>query len=323
MSGRRVVVTGIGGELGSRVGALLEEQTWVGEIVGIDANPPRRRLRRTVVHVVEPQQHELIAERIVQANPHVIIHLGVWEPDARLSSAEAQSFTEHFATAVFDAASRVSALESVVLRSGLEVYGKHGHSPHSPNEHQPLEPQSLFGNMLLGLEHKVSELAISRGTAATLLRLAPVVGPHVPSPLGRMLRLPAVPFNPLGSARFSVIEDGDAAQAFVSAAQHQPHGAINVVADGSLSVMQAASLGNRISIPTIGPGWWAAKSLAKLAGAPVPEHVVELLSHGRLANAEHLVDTLNFTPVHNTKEVITRLYEWPSVIRIQPTRQVA
>ena len=72
MSGRRVVVTGIGGELGSRVGALLEEQTWVGEIVGIDANPPRRRLRRTVVHVVEPQQHELIAERIVQANPHVI-----------------------------------------------------------------------------------------------------------------------------------------------------------------------------------------------------------------------------------------------------------
>ncbi len=46
MSGRRVVVTGIGGELGSRVGALLEEQSWVGEILGIDANPPRCGLRR-------------------------------------------------------------------------------------------------------------------------------------------------------------------------------------------------------------------------------------------------------------------------------------
>ena len=323
MSGRRVVVTGIGGELGSRVGALLEEQTWIGEIVGIDANPPRRRLRRTVVHVVEPHQHDAIAQRIVDANPHVIIHLGVWEPDARLSSHDAQMHTQAFAHAVFEAALRVPALESVVLRSGIEVYGKVGHSPQVPNEHQPLEPQSLFGHMLLGLEHKASELAIARGTTATLLRLAPVVGPHVPSPLGRMLRLPAVPFSPIGSARFSVIEDGDAAQAFVSATQHQPHGAVNVVADGSMSIAQAALAGHRLAIPTIGPGWWAAKSLAKIAGAPVPEHVVELLSHGRLASAESMLHMLNFEPLHTTKQVLTRLYEWPSVIRIQPTRKVA
>jgi UDP-glucose 4-epimerase len=224
---------------------------------------------------------------------------------------------------VFEAALQVPALESVVLRSGIEVYGKNGHSPLVPNEHQPLEPQSLFGHMLLGLEHKVSELAIARGTTATLLRLAPVVGPHVPSPLGRMLRLPAVPFNPMSSARFSVIEDGDAAQAFVSAAQHQPHGAVNVVADGSLSIAQAAAVGHRLAIPTIGPGWWAARSLAKIAGAPVPEHVVELLSHGRLASAESMMHMLNFEPAHSTKEVLTRLYEWPSVIRIQPTRKVA
>jgi UDP-glucose 4-epimerase len=323
MSGRRVVVTGIGGELGSRVGALLEDQTWVGEIVGIDANPPRRRLRRTVVHVVETQQHDVIAQRIVDANPHVIIHLGVWEPDARLSSHDAQMYTQAFGHAVFEATLQVPALESVVLRSGIEVYGENGHSPLVPNEHQLLEPQSLFGHMLLGLEHKVSELAIARGTTATLLRLAPVVGPHVPSPLGRMLRLPAVPFNPMSSARFSVIEDGDAAQAFVSAAQHQPHGAVNVVAEGSLSITQAAAVGHRFAIPTIGPGWWAAKSLAKIAGAPVPEHVIELLSHGRLASSESMLHMLNFEPLHSTKEVLTRLYEWPSVIRIQPTRKVA
>jgi UDP-glucose 4-epimerase len=231
--------------------------------------------------------------------------------------------TQAFAHAVFEAALRVPALESVVLRSGIEVYGKNGHSPQVPNEHQPLEPQSLFGHMLLGLEHKASELAIARGTTATLLRLAPVVGPHVPSPLGRMLRLPAVPFNPISSARFSVIEDGDAAQAFVSATQYSPHGAVNVVAEGSISIAQAALLGHRLAIPTIGPGWWAAKSLAKIAGAPVPEHVVELLSHGRLASTESMLHMLNFEPLHTTKQVLTRLYEWPSVIRIQPTRKVA
>jgi nucleoside-diphosphate-sugar epimerase len=138
-----------------------------------------------------------------------------------------------------------------------------------------------------------------------------------------MLRLPAVPFNPISSARFSVIEDGDAAQAFVSAAQHQPHGAVNVVADGSLSIAQAAAVGHRLAIPTIGPGWWAARSLAKIAGAPVPEHVVELLSHGRLASAESMMHMLNFVPMHTTKQVLSRLYEWPSIIRIQPTGKVA
>jgi hypothetical protein len=98
---------------------------------------------------------------------------------------------------------------------------------------------------------------------------------------------------------------------------------VNVVAEGSISIAQAALLGHRLAIPTIGPGWWAAKSLAKIAGAPVPEHVIELLSHGRLASNESMLHMLNFEPLHSTKQVLTRLYEWPSVIRIQPTRKVA
>jgi hypothetical protein len=55
----------------------------------------------------------------------------------------------------------------------------------------------------------------------------------------------------------------------------------------------------------------------------VPEHVVELLSNGRLASGESMMHMLNFQPLHSTKQVLTRLYEWPSVIRIQPTGKVA
>jgi hypothetical protein len=55
----------------------------------------------------------------------------------------------------------------------------------------------------------------------------------------------------------------------------------------------------------------------------VPEHVVELLSHGRLASAESMLHMLNFVPMHTTKQVLSRLYEWPSIIRIQPTGKVA
>jgi UDP-glucose 4-epimerase len=177
--------------------------------------------------------------------------------------------------------------------------------------------------MLLALEHRAAELAMERGTSIAMLRLASVVGKHVPSPLGRLLRLPAVPFNPFGAPQFSVIQDNDAARAFVAAAKHQPHGSINVVAPGSISIPQAASIGRRITLPTIGPAWWFAKSLSGLAGAPMPDHIVQLLMHGRSAQPGRTEELLNFVPEYSTHEVINSLYEWPSVIRIAPQKQVA
>ena len=46
----RVLITGMGGELGTRVAQLIEQRSWAGEVVGVDFVPPRRRLRRAVFH---------------------------------------------------------------------------------------------------------------------------------------------------------------------------------------------------------------------------------------------------------------------------------
>ena len=46
MKNRRVLITGMGGELGSLVAALAENTDWAGEILGIDVDPPRRLLKR-------------------------------------------------------------------------------------------------------------------------------------------------------------------------------------------------------------------------------------------------------------------------------------
>ena len=40
MGGRRVLVSGIGGELGLAVASLLEAEDWVGALSGIDVDPP-------------------------------------------------------------------------------------------------------------------------------------------------------------------------------------------------------------------------------------------------------------------------------------------
>ena len=47
MSEQRLLITGVGSELGSLAASLLERHPGFTDIVGLDVHPPRRRLRRT------------------------------------------------------------------------------------------------------------------------------------------------------------------------------------------------------------------------------------------------------------------------------------
>ncbi|MCU1360463.1 MAG: hypothetical protein JWN99_1752, partial [Ilumatobacteraceae bacterium] len=67
--------------------------------------------------------------------------------------------------------------------------------------------------MLLRVETAAQSAGRRVGVSVGSLRLAPVLGPHVPSPLGRMLRQPVVPFSVLADPPFAVIADADAARA--------------------------------------------------------------------------------------------------------------
>lgn len=323
MASQRVLVTGCGGELGSLATSMLENEPSVGSLLGVDADPPRRRLSRTTFRRVALNRTDAVAQIILDFDPHLIVHLGVWEPNARLSPDEAERTTSDVGRAVFDAAHQAPSLEAVVVRSGLEVYGSRSHAPLEPNDFTTPAPASRYGRMLHFLERQAADLRAARGVAVANLRLASVLGAHVPSPLGRLLRLPAVPFLLPGDPPFAVIEDHDAALAFSLAARHRFDGNINVVADGTTTARRAALQGRRLPVPVVGPGWWVTRQLANIVGAPVPDHVVEMLRHGRLAHASDNAHLIRFAPRHSTHEVIERLYEWPSVVRVPATRQVA
>ena len=323
MDGKRVLITGLGGELGSQVGAVLETEPWVESIVGFDANPPRRRLKRAAFHLVAADDRAAVSRLVAVFDPHIVVHLGVWEPHARLSTHDARAATEALGESLFDTCRGLRSLESVVLRSGTEVYGCGDVRVHQPDEQAPTNPTSVFGGMLHDLEHRARDLVTERDTAVTVLRCAPVVGSHVPSPLGRLLRLPVVPFNPFGNPQFSLIEDRDAAAAFAAAARTRPRATINVVAPGTTSALQAALAGRRVALPVAGPGWFIARGAATAAGAPIADHVAELLTHGRCARPGDMANLLGTTPEHSTADVIAALYRWPAVVRIVPSQTAA
>ncbi len=313
----------MGGELGSLIAAQLEAEPWVGALVGIDVDPPRRRLRKAEFHLLQPSQRDRIVDVVTSFNPHVLINVSVWEPDARASLTHARQFTADATKAIVGAAAECPALESMVLRSGLEIYGRERNAATRPTENAPLHPTTEYGKMLANIEQSAREVGRRVGIAVGKLRLAPVLGKHVPSPLGRVLRQPVVPFSMMADAPFAVIEDGDAARAFVAAAAQRLDEPLNIVAPGAITALQAVLRGRRVPLPLVGPEWALARRLSHLFGAPIPDHVVELMHRGRLGDGSRARETLGFEPRLSTPEVIDHLYAWESVVRIGSIREVA
>ena len=315
----RVLISGMGGELGSRVASLLEQQAWVGQIEGIDADPPRRRLRRTVFHRIVPGQHDRTVKVVTDFNPHVVVHVAVWEPHARAATALARRLTDDAATSILGAAAECRALESIIVRSGIEIYGRGRGSVTRPGEQVATNPTSEYGHMVAKIEATATAIGERVGVSVGSLRLATVLGPHVPSTLGRLLRLPAVPFSVLADPPFAVIHQHDAAEAFVIAARERVDEPLNIVAPGAITALQAIRRGRRIPIPLVGPEWPAAKAVAYLAGAPLPDHVLEMLHRGRLADNARARELIGFAPTTTTGDVIDQLYRWPSVVHTPAT----
>ncbi|MCU1360462.1 MAG: hypothetical protein JWN99_1751 [Ilumatobacteraceae bacterium] len=132
----------MGSELGSLVASLLEAEPWVGQLVGIDVDPPRRRLRKAEFHRIEPHDRERIVDVVTAFDPHVLVHLAVWEPDARAGTTQARQLTDDAATSIIGAAAECPSLESIVVRSGIEIYGRRKHSLTRPDESVSPDPTS-------------------------------------------------------------------------------------------------------------------------------------------------------------------------------------
>ncbi|MDQ3469387.1 MAG: NAD-dependent epimerase/dehydratase family protein [Actinomycetota bacterium] len=313
----------MGGDLGSRVAERFEEEPWVGALMGIDVDPPRRRLHRAEFHLIAPTEHERIVDTITAFNPHVVVHISVWEPFSRATPPVARRLTDDAATSILGAAAECRALESLVVRSGIEVYGRAHGAPTRPDESADVAPTSDYGRMLASIERTAAAIGARIGVTVAPIRMGTVLGPHVPSPLGRLLRMPAVPFSVLADPPFAVALDVEVARAFVEAARRGLSEPVNVVAAGAITTLQAARKGRRLPIPLIGPDWHVAKIVSGLFGAPIPDHVLETLHRGRLADNSRMEELVGFRPTATTSDVIDRLYAWPTVIRVPPRQAVA
>jgi hypothetical protein len=93
---------------------------------------------------------------------------------------------------------------------------------------------------------------------------------------------------------------------------------VNLVGPGAVTASGAARTGGRLPVPVVGPGWRVARLLTEIVGAPVPEHIEELLVKGRTADGTSAASLIGIAPRHRTPAVIERLYEWSEVQFLDP-----
>jgi UDP-glucose 4-epimerase len=319
----RVLLTGMGGDFGAKTAGLVEADPAMEAVLGIDAYPPRRRLHRSEFLRIDPRDTARTAAAVRQFAPTVVIHLGVWEPDARAGPGVAHRRTMAGTQAALGAAVSAGKLEHILVRSGIEVYGRGPATPRCPTEEDAVLPTSPYGRTL----HAVEQAAATAGRMAEVpvahLRFAPTVGVQYPSPIVRLLRQPVVPVNALSlaalePAAFTLLDVEDAAAAFLAALRRRVDGAVNVVAPGTITPYAAARLGGRVPLPILPLGWVPTRLVGRMAGTPIPAHLHELLTRGRLADGSRAGEVLGLTPERHTEEVVRSLYDWAPVVYLRP-----
>ena len=313
----RVLVTGVGGEIGYQVALRLDRDPAVQALAGMDLWKPRRRVRSMQQLVFEPTDRRRVLRAIRAFEPTAIVHIGSWEPDARVPARLAAERTSAGAIAVLGAAGDLPGLDRVVVRSDIAVYGRSRGSAMVPSEDVPPVPTSPWGRSLLEVERLAAAAGVAADVPVTRLRFAPLVGQRFPSSLARYLRMPVVAFSALSDPAFSVLEVGDAADAAVAALHRRVDGPLNVVGPGAVTVSQAALIGRRVPLPLLGPEWPLLRRVAGLARVPMPDHVLELIHRGRTADGLRALDALGVSPAR-TPDVIRAIYGWapPTELRI-------
>jgi UDP-glucose 4-epimerase len=201
-------------------------------------------------------------------------------------------------------------LDRIVVRSGFEVYGRRPSGAQVPDESTAPDPTSSFGRTLLRTEQLAQATAESADATCSLLRFATVVGPDLPSPLARYLRLRVVPVNGIPDAPIALLHVDDAARAVVAALRLQLDGPLNVAGAGSVTTFQAVLLGGNIPLPIFGPWWAIARRISSALGSPVPDHLLELLQRGRVADLSKLDVLPDVYPSMDTVEVAKLLHSW-------------
>ena len=312
MGGRRVLITGVANPLGARLARLLAADAGVERVVGVDTRAVDPDVAERI-DVIEadlrgPDFGPLVRAAAVDTVVHndIVQFAEPGRPRAALHDVNVIGTLQ-----LLTACAVLPALRAIVVRGSAAIYGAEPDAPafftEDDTRRYPL--RTRFQRDISELEGLVGAFARRHSAVAcTLLRLQPLVGRDVDTPVGRLLASAVVPtvlgFDP----RVQLLDADDAVGAMRRAALHPVRGAVNVAADGVVSLSRVLRHVRRPALPIAAPLWGPLVGAARRAAgqAPLPDEAARYLRYGRGVDTTRMRRDLGFRPRYTTLEALER-----------------
>lgn len=302
--GRRCAVTGVSRYVGAHVAGRLAAGLGFERVIGIDATPPRGELAGVLAGVdfvrADIRSAHLV-KVITQAKVDIVVHCAVVTSPARAGGRAAMKERNVIGTMqLLAACQQVPDLRQLVVKSSVAAYGASSRDPAIFTEDtEPREtPRGGYAKDVVEVEGYVRGFRRRRpDVAVTVLRFAPLLGPHADTTLTRYFSLPVVPTVLGRDPRLQFVHVDDALEVMRRSVVEEHPGVYNVAGPGVLLLSQAIRRAGRVPVPVPESGMSAAASFALRSGAfDLSMDQLDYLVHGRVVDITRLRKEFGYTP---------------------------
>ncbi|MFP4310886.1 MAG: NAD-dependent epimerase/dehydratase family protein [Nitriliruptoraceae bacterium] len=305
VEGRRVLLTGIAGQLAGLVARVLEADDRVHELIGVDVREPQHDLTRTEF-VRADLRNPLVARILDAAAIDTLVHLSITsQPRAAGGPASMKEHNVIGTMQLMGACQAAPSLRRVVLKSTGAIYGS-GHADpalFTEDAAPRVPPRKGFGKDAAEAEAYVRMLGRRRtDVEVTVLRLANLVGPRVDGAFPSFFSLPVLPTVAGFDPRLQFVHEDDAVAVLAAATVGEVTGTFNVAGAGALYLSQAIRIAGRVPVPVPQPAVSVLAALLRRSGrADVAPDQLRMLQFGRVMDTRALRERFGYEPAYSTR----------------------
>jgi UDP-glucose 4-epimerase len=312
VAGRRVLITGVANAFGARLARCLASDAGVERVVGVDTRAVDPDLAERIDVVQADLRSRDLAPAVRAAAVDTVVHNDIVQlPEPGRPRATLHDVNVIGTLQLLTMCDGLPTLRAIVVRGSASIYGSEPGAPafFTEGDADRFPLRTRFQRDIGELERLVGAFARRHpAVTCTVLRLQPVVGRDLDTPVNRLVRAPVVPTVLGYDPRVQLLDAEDAVGALRGAVLHPVRGAVNVAADGVVSLSRALRHAHRPALPIAGPLWGPLVSAARsAAGQPaLPDEIGRYLRFGRGVDTTRMRRELGFRPRHSTLEALGR-----------------
>jgi UDP-glucose 4-epimerase len=306
---RRVAVTGAASFLGARLLRRLVDSRGPDGVLVLDVAPPAaplQHVRHRLVDLTLPAADRQLLEILRREEVDTVVHTAFFTDPRR--DAEYSHELESIGTLHLMGACAAAGVSHVVQRSFTAVYGARGENPNFLTEESVPRPDERLGWIRDKLEAERHTLSFGRRyrrMKVTVLRLAPLLGPGLYTFYTRLFSKRVVSvvlgYDPL----LQLLHPDDALAAFDAALAARAGGVFNVVPRGSISLLTALHLAEKVTVPVPHPIAYAMADLLWATGlGEAPGGFIDYVRFLCVADGAKARRELGFQARHDSRDAL-------------------